>query len=289
MRNPAQNTAPESDLQSKKQSRKLQQQGLNREKAIAREKAQRATHRKRIAVRIGGSILAVAALAGALVFALRGSAAGVSQSAVAAGLGIPTSDIASPPAGAFNHVGPPLYAGSKSELLFIGAQYCPHCAGQRWAIVKALNQFGAFSNVTSSANDDGTIPTFDLHNATYSSPYVAFVHRDVEDRAHQPLDTLSSEEQSLFGRYDSSGGIPLVLVGGYGLLGDGYDLSLIAGKSFGTVQHALQHGDSSSSFVPAINAEANSITAFICHTDRMRPHSVCDGRIIRQIVSHLGA
>jgi len=287
MKNTAQNASRRVDTQRDKQSRKLQQQALNREKQIARQKAQRATDRKRIAARIGGSVLAIAALAAAVVFAVRGSAAGVSQSAVAAGLGAPSSDVASPPIGAFNHVGPPLYAGSKPELLFIGAQYCPHCAGERWAIVKALNLFGTFSNMTSSANDDGTIPTFDLHHATYRSQYVTFVHRDVEDRTHQPLDTLSSEEQSLFGRYDPSGGIPLVLVGGYGLLGDGYDLSLIAGKSFGTVQHALQQGDSSSSFVPAINAEANSITAFICHTDRMRPHSVCDRPTIRQIVSRL--
>jgi len=287
MKNTARNASRREDTQRDKQSRKLQQQVLNREKAIAREKAQRASHRKRIGAWIAGSILAIAALVTAVAFALHGNASGVSQSAVAAGLGAPTSDIASPPASAFNHVGPPLYASGKPELLFIGAQYCPHCAGQRWAIVKALNQFGTFSNVTSSANDDGTIPTFDLHHATYNSRYVTFVHRDVEDRAHQPLDTLSAEEQSLFTQYDPSGGIPLVLVGGYGLLGDGYDLSLIAGKSFGTVQHALQQGDSSSSFVPVINAEANSITAFICHTDRMRPHSVCDRPTIRQIVSRL--
>ncbi len=289
MRNTAQNESRSADARGDKQSRKVQQQALNREKQIARQKAQWAAHRKRIAVRIGGSILAIAALAAAVAFALHGSAAGVSQSAVAAGLGAPSSDVASPPTGAFNHVGSPLYAGTKPELLFIGAQYCPHCAGERWVIVKALNQFGTFSNVTSSANDDGTIPTFDLHNAIYSSQYVTFVHRDVEDRAHQPLDTLSSDEQSLFGQYDPSGGIPLVLVGGYALLGDGYDLSLISGKSFSTVQHGLQHGDSSSSFVPAINAEANSITAFICHADRMRPHSVCDRPTIRQIVSQLHA
>ncbi|GAC1471827.1 MAG: hypothetical protein PVSMB7_23940 [Chloroflexota bacterium] len=240
-------------------------------------------------MRIAGGILAVAAVAGTVAFALRGNAASIDQSAVAAGLGAPTSDVASPPTGSFNHVGPPLYHGSKPELLFIGAQYCPHCAGQRWAIVKALDQFGTFSHVSSSSNDDGSIPTFDLHNATYSSRYVNFVHRDVEDREHNPLDTLSSDEQALFSQYDASGGIPLVLVGGYGLIGDGYDLSLIQGKPFGTVQHALVNGATSNPLVPAINAEANSITAFICHSDGMRPHAVCDRPAIRHIISHLSA
>ncbi|GAC1468817.1 MAG: hypothetical protein PVSMB7_17250 [Chloroflexota bacterium] len=289
MRNTAHDPVAKTDQRVDKQQRKAQQRELNREKELARQKAQRVDGRKRIVTRTAIGILVIGALAGAVFFALRGNAASVSQSAVAAGLGAPTSDVASPPMGSFTHVGSSLYSGSKPELLFIGAQYCPHCAGQRWAIVKALDQFGTFSNVTSSSNDDGTIPTFDLHNATFSSRYVSFVHRDVQDRSHNQLDSLSPDEQSLFSRYDTSGGIPLVLVGGYGLVGDGYDLSLIQGKSFGTVQNALQRGASSNPLVPAINAEANSLTAFICHADGMRPHSVCDRPAIRQIVAHLAA
>ncbi|GAC1636728.1 MAG: hypothetical protein NVS4B2_25300 [Chloroflexota bacterium] len=289
MRNTAHDPVAKTDQRVDKQQRKAQQRELNREKELARQKAQRVDGRKRIVTRTAIGILVIGALAGAVFFALRGNAASVSQSAVAAGLGAPTSDVASPPMGSFTHVGSSLYSGSKPELLFIGAQYCPHCAGQRWAIVKALDQFGTFSNVTSSSNDDGTIPTFDLHNATFSSRYVSFDHRDVQDRSHNQLDSLSPDEQSLFSRYDTSGGIPLVLVGGYGLVGDGYDLSLIQGKSFGTVQNALQRGASSNPLVPAINAETNSLTAFICHADGMRPHSVCDRPAIRQIVAHLAA
>ncbi len=289
MRNTAHDPVAKTDQRVDKQQRKAQQRALNREKELARQKAHRMAGRKRIVTRTAIGIHAVGALVGAVIFALRGNAASVSQRAVAAGLGAPTSDIASPPTGLFNHVGPPLHQGSKPELLFIGAQYCPHCAGQRWAIVKALDQFGTFSHVTNSSNDDGSIPTFDLHNATYSSRYVSFVHRDVEDRKHNPLDTLSSEEQSLFSRYDPSGGIPMVLVGGYGLIGDGYDLSLIQGKPFGTVQDALQHSTASNPLVPAINAEANSLTAFICHTDGMLPRSVCNRPTIRNIISHLSA
>jgi hypothetical protein len=287
MRNSAQSPAAKAGRKSDKQSRKLQQQALQREKEIARQQARQAARRKRIALKIGGGLLAAAALAGAVAFALHGNAASVSANAVAASLGAPTSDLASPPTGAFTYVGAPLHQGSKPEILFIGAQYCPHCAGQRWAVVKALNQFGTFSNLTSSANDDGTIPTFDLLNATYSSTYVAFIHKDVEDRNHQPLESLTSDEQALFSRYDPSGGIPLMLVGGYALLGDGYDLGVIQGKSFSTVQHALQRGNEANALVPAINAEANSITALICHADGMRPHSACNRPVIRGIVSHL--
>lgn len=270
-----------------KQRRKLQQQVLQREREVARQQARQAARRKRLGITLGGGILAAAALAGAILLALRGNAASVSQNAVAANLGAPTADVAAPPMGAFNHVGAPLYQGGKPELLFIGAQYCPHCAGQRWPLVKALDQFGIFSHATSSANDDGTIPTFDLHGATYTSKYVAFVHRDLEDRKHYPLDSLSPEEQSIFNRLDPDGAIPLISVGGYALVGDGYGLNLIQGKSFSTVQQAMQRGDRTDPLVSAINGEANSITAFICHADQMQPRTVCNRPAIRGIVSHL--
>jgi hypothetical protein len=287
MRNTAQSPAPKSGRKSDKENRRLQQQALHREKEAARQKVRQAARRKRTALKIGGGMLAAAALAGAVILALRGNAASVSKNAVAARLGAPTSDTPSPPTGAFNHVGTPLYQGGKPELLFIGAQYCPHCAGQRWAIVKALDQFGTFSNVTSSANDDGTIPTFNLHDASYASPYVAFIEKDTEDRNHQPLDSLSSDQQAIFSQLDPSGGIPLITVGGYTLLGDGYDLSLVQGKSFNAVRHAMQRGNRSDPLVSAINGEANSITAFICHADQMQPQVVCSRPVIRRIVSHL--
>lgn len=286
MRNAAQKPDLKTGRKGDKQVRRSQQQALQREKEAARRQAQRWARRKKIVLRTGGAIVAGAALALAVVIALRGGASSVNEQEVAAGLGAPTSDIASPPTGQFSRVGAPLYQGGKPEVLFIGAQYCPHCAGQRWVIVKALDQFGTFSHLTSSANDDGTIPTFDLYHAGYTSRYVSFVHRDLEDRNHQTLESLSPDEQTLFSRYDPQGGIPLVLVGGYALLGDGYDLSVVQGKSFSTVEQDLQRG-ASDPLVPAINAEANSITAFVCHADGMHPHSVCTRPAVRSIVSQL--
>lgn len=287
MRDAARSPSPKSGRKIDKQTRTLQQQAHQRERDAARQKARQAARRKRTVLTIGGGMIAVIALAAAVVIAVRGNAAPVSARTVSAALGAPTADITSPPTGSFNRVGTPLYQGGKPELLFIGAQYCPHCAGQRWAIVKALDQFGTFSNVTSSSNDDGTIPTFDLYGARYASKYVSFVHKDLEDRTHNPLQTLSPNEQAVFNQLDPSGGIPLVTVGGYALLGDGYDLGVIQGKSFNAVQHALQSGNQSESLVSAINGEANAITAFICHSDKMQPQAVCNRPVIRQIMAHV--
>src|SRR5260370_29484940 len=42
---------------------------------------------------------------------------------------------------------PPVLNGptGKPEFLYIGAEYCPFCAAQRWAMVVALSRFGTFS------------------------------------------------------------------------------------------------------------------------------------------------
>jgi Domain of unknown function (DUF929) len=38
---------------------------------------------------------------------------------------------------------PPLTSGGKPEMLFIGAEFCPYCAAERWAMVLALSRFAA--------------------------------------------------------------------------------------------------------------------------------------------------
>src|SRR5262245_25312691 len=44
----------------------------------------------------------------------------------------------------------------KPEVFYMGAEYCPFCAAQRWPTIIALSRFGTFSNLrttTSSATD----------------------------------------------------------------------------------------------------------------------------------------
>ena len=57
-----------------------------------------------------------------------------------------------------------LTLNNKPEILYIGAEYCPFCAAQRWSMIIALSRFGTFSNLhfmTSSASDySPSTPTF---------------------------------------------------------------------------------------------------------------------------------
>jgi hypothetical protein len=184
-----------------------------------------------------------------------------------------------------------LRAGSKPELLFIGAQYSPYSAAERWAVVKALGQFGTFSGLRTGESQSGQsgfqlLPTFDLLHARYRSAYVAFDHKDLEDRGGSPLQKLSREEAKLFDLYDPSRTIPLVLAGGYAMAGSGYSPGDIQGRSFDTIQKALQRG-APDGYVQEINAETNAITALLCRADGAVPRAACGRRSVREISRYL--
>lgn len=270
-----------------REGQKNRQRELQREAVVKREQARR----KRLLTRIGFAAIAVVAVAVAILFSLKSSGGSGGEIAVAASLGPQTSAAPSSPTGQFSPAGPIVRQNGKPELLFIGALYCPYCAAERWSLVKSLSQFGTFSGLKSTVNTRGeagygVIPTFDLTHAAYRSKYVSLVAKDTEDRAHNPLQTLSSSQQNLFNRYDSMGSIPLVLVGGYSEVGSGYSPGLIDGKSFTSVQHSLQ-SNRGGGYAQSINAEANVITALLCHADRSQPASACHRSEIRSILSHL--
>src|SRR5665213_1599040 len=64
------------------------------------------------------------------------------------------------------------------EVLYIGAEYCPFCAAQRWSTIIALSRFGTWSglgNMSSYGKDIyPNTPTFTFAKSTYKSPYVVF-------------------------------------------------------------------------------------------------------------------
>lgn len=265
-----------------KAARREQQRALQQQAEEARVQARR---RQRV-TRVILATVGVVAVAIAALYVVRASTGGTST-AVAANLGPPTAALPGSPTGQFQLHEPVLRQHGKVEVLFIGALYCPYCAAERWSIVKALDQFGSFSGLKSTTNTQGeggfgVIPTFELLGAGYQSKYVSLDAKDTQDRNHQPLQTLNNSETSNFNRLDPGGGIPLVAVGGYAQSGSGYQPSEIDGMSFAAVQHALQT-NSTAGFAGSINAEANVLTALICHADGNQPSRACGVSAVRQI------
>ena len=40
-----------------------------------------------------------------------------------------------------------LTSGGKPEVLYMGGEYCPYCATERWSLILALDRFGSFSGL----------------------------------------------------------------------------------------------------------------------------------------------
>ena len=45
-------------------------------------------------------------------------------------------------------------ADGKPLITYIGAEYCPFCAAERWAVAVALSRFGTFSNLSGTHSSD---------------------------------------------------------------------------------------------------------------------------------------
>lgn len=174
----------------------------------------------------------------------------------------------------------------KPEVLYVGAEYCPFCAAERWAVVAALSRFGTWSNVgttTSSSNDYApNTPTLSFHGSSYSSNYISFAGYETEDRDRQPLDTLPSDDEKILRKYDappyvdqsSAGSIPFIYYGGkYFSNGASYDPLLFQGMTHADIARAMH--DPTSKVGQAVDGTANAITAAVCKLTDNKPANVC--------------
>jgi hypothetical protein len=188
---------------------------------------------------------------------------------------------------------PSISLNGEPELLFIGGEFCPICAAERWSLTVALSRFGKFSNLEMlhSAVDDGDLATLGYHGSTYTSKYLAFVPVENLDRNRQPLETLTSAELALYKAAAGTSQLayPFLDFGGdYMMRTEGYDGATVLGTST-QQQIAVQLDDPSSSVAKAIVGEANNLTAAICEMTEQQPSSVCSGPEITSIQSSLNA
>jgi Domain of unknown function (DUF929) len=177
-----------------------------------------------------------------------------------------------------------LTSGGKPEMLYIGAEYCPFCAAERWAMIVALSRFGTFSGLTymesSSTDAFANTPTFSFRSASYASNYISFVSVEIQDRNHGTLQTPTPQEQSFMTSYDSGGSIPFVDIGNqtgnqYVTLNGGsqYQPSVFSGN---WTQIASQLNDPTTTVARAVDGAANYLITAICKIDGGSPSSVCN-------------
>lgn len=174
---------------------------------------------------------------------------------------------------------PALTADSKPRVLYVGAEFCPYCAAERWPFVVAMARFGQFSGLQATTSGAAPeqfpdTPTLSFHGATYTSQYLSFAGVETQTNTHQPLDTLSADDQKIFSTYNSGGGIPWIDYGGkVASNGASIDAGLLAGKTQAEVATAI--ADPSTPLSKAVLGSANTITAQLCQLTTNQPAAVC--------------
>ena len=103
--------------------------------------------------------------------------------------------------------------GKSPAMLYYGAEYCPYCAAERWAMTAALSRFGTWSNLKITASShtdvDADTHTFSYYGATLTSPYIAFT--GIEQYTNVPtatgyttLQNPTKAEAAILQKYSSS-------------------------------------------------------------------------------------
>jgi Domain of unknown function (DUF929) len=216
--------------------------------------------------------------------------------------GVPVSTLAKVGAGSWYTgtiepiTGTPLTSGGKPEVLYIGAEYCPFCATERWAMAAALGRFGTFSplhGIHSSATDTpSSIPTVTFYKTSYTSKYLTFTPVETQKVDRSPLQKVTPEQQALLSTYDvpprttQAGSIPFMDMGNkYMISGATYSYAVLQGKTWAQIAAAMQ--DPTTPIAKGAVGSANMLTAAICKITGNQPASVCAAAPIPALQSKL--
>jgi hypothetical protein len=266
-----------------------------REKVAAQRAGARRAAARRRAFTVGGCVAAVLAIVIALI-AVRATDSPAQAGAVTSDAAV-AREIATIPGATFDAVGkgtatgitqisgqPELTMDGKPEVLYMGGQFCPYCAAERWAIAAALSRFGTLSGVgfihSSSTDAYPNTPTLSFANAKYTSTHVAFV--PVEWYGQKPdastptgyayLQQPTAQQAALFAKY-ADGSFPFVDIGNrYLISGAQYLPSALSGLTWAQVASAMR--DPNSAVAKDIDGAANMIAAAISHLTHGQPAGV---------------
>ena len=294
---------------------------MNARERIAAQQAaaRRAEARRRMFIASGSVVVVIVIVIVLIIVKSAGntpssaSSASTSQTATAAITSSVTHDITTVPASTLNSVGAGsgvakliktdgnpalLTSGGKPEVLFEGAEYCPYCAAERWALTVALSRFGTFSGLqlihSTNADIYSNTSTLSFYKATYTSKYLTFTSVELYGLKDNgiPLQKPTKAQAALMSKYDAppyisseyAGSYPFVDFGNqYLVLGAQYVPSALGTTESVDASHfglswsqiAADIRNPNSQVAQAVDGTANSITAAICKITKNADASVC--------------
>ncbi|HET8842718.1 MAG TPA: DUF929 family protein [Ktedonobacteraceae bacterium] len=180
------------------------------------------------------------------------------------------------------------------ELFYVGGEFCPYCAAERWAVINALSRFGSFSNLSQLQSYESNISTYSFYKSTYTSQYVDFVpvetegnQLDASGQSYVQLQKMTKEQEQTFTKYNSAQSFPFIDIGNqYTAIGASYAPTILLDSSqnsldWQTIANALS--DTKSPIARGILGTANYITAAICIQTNQQPGSVCNSAAIQKL------
>jgi hypothetical protein len=291
---------------------KAKRQGSTRQQRIAAQRAaaRRAEIRNRILIATGSVVVVVAIVLAFVLVKVNSHGKAATSSAngpTGSSLATVVKDTTTVPASTLNSVGAgsgvtglpksisgaALKSAGKPELLYMGAEYCPFCAAERWGMVVALSRFGTFKNLSTTHSASGdefpNTATWTFYKSSYTSKYLTFSSVEMQTnklasdgQSYTTLQTPTAAQNALLDKYDAppyvassdKGAIPFIDIGNkYMISGSSYSPQILQGKTWSQIATALK--DPSSPIAKAIDGTANYITAAICKVTGNQPASAC--------------
>lgn len=185
-----------------------------------------------------------------------------------------------------NYGGTTFVSNGKPVVVYVGAEFCPYCAVERWALIMALERFGNFTSLhyTTSANDEGDYATFTFVGSSYTSNYIAFRGYEEEDRSQAPLQTVPANYTSVWANFGS--GFPFLdFENTYVIKASVLPFpDIIGSKNWTAILNDISTSDSVGL---QIREAANLITGVICKVTQGAPAAVCSASPITTSTSSI--
>lgn len=203
---------------------------------------------------------------------------------------------------------PPLTFDGKPGVFYMGGEYCPFCAAERWAMVATYSRFGTLTGLqtmqSSSTDVYANTQTFTFAQAHYTSPYLSLVTRELYSNQENAAGTgyvilqpLSSSQRSLAKKYDSSkytgsstsssGSIPFIDIGNKFIVsGASYSPAVLQGLTRAQIAAGLT--TTKSPVTKAIISASNYLSASTCNSNGEKPASVCTSKGVKAAAKSMG-
>lgn len=176
---------------------------------------------------------------------------------------------------------------------YVGAEYCPYCAIQRWALLVALSKFGTFKRLdgeifSSSSDIYPHLASWSFVGATYTSKYFTFDPTELTSSTrsrsgpggYERLERMSSAQRIAYDKYNPQGSLPFVDIGNqYVTVGASSSPSVLEGLSLGEIGNDLN--DPKTAVAQSIDGSANYLIAALCTMVQKSAPAVCSSAVVR--------